>query len=93
MPNIAGGKAIECLKVRRGSLSDRSSGVNVKSGPHKKLNRSSSEPQVWQRMNQRINDFSIKLDIRKNPDKYNLYPTKDLKTGQTLFTPKIIKNH
>jgi hypothetical protein len=39
-------------------------------------------PGVWERMNQRIIDFGEKLKKRENPEKYNLIPTTDQKTGQ-----------
>jgi len=40
-------------------------------------------------MNRRITDFGLTKKKRENPEKFNLVPTHDGKTGQLLFKPRL----
>jgi len=43
-------------------------------------------------MNRRITDFGLTKKKRENPEKFNLVPTHDGKTGQLLFKPPFKAN-
>jgi hypothetical protein len=42
---------------------------------------SQQQPDVWERMSKRITDFGLTKKKRENPEKFNLVPKHDGKTG------------
>lgn len=49
-------------------------------------------PSVWERMQVRIHEFRKQREMRENPERFNLVPTHDARTGQPLFQPKLVSD-